>query len=148
MRIWPSLTALLALALLSACDRPSSEDSLEGQVKAAMAGLPYEYQLQPKARNKDYVTFNVVNPRHELKVTFAYGLPGKGGGCPPLPELPPHRRGAKPDVAMGPKPLICLEDDAWRRGSDYRESIVRGRMSSDVAKALCKEVYGYWTCFI
>jgi hypothetical protein len=148
MRIWSLLAALLFLLALNACARSASESSLEEDVKGAMADLPYQYQLLPKLRTKDYVTFNVVNPRQKLEVTFTYGLPGKGGGCPSFPELPPHRKGAKPAVAAGAEPLICLEDDAWRRGNSYREAIVRGRISGDVALALCEEVYGEWTCFI
>lgn len=148
MRTWLLLSALIALMGLSACDRSATKASLQEQVKAAMAELPYQYQLLPKLETEDYVTFIVVNPRQKLEVTFAYGRPGKGGSCPPFPELPPHRKGEKTAVAAGPEPLICLEDDAWRRGNDYRESIIRGNILGDVAKALCEEVYDYWTCFV
>ncbi len=148
MRIYVSFIAVLALVGFSACNQPVSTSSLEQQVNSAMAGLPYQYRLLSKLDSKEYVTFVVLNPRQKLGVTFAYGLPGKGGDCPPVPELPPHRKGAKPDVAAGPEPLICLADDSWRRGDNYRESIIRGRMSSDVATALCHEVYDQLRCFI
>jgi len=121
---------------------------IEQDLDEAMADLPYDYQLLPEFRSNGYVVFNVVNPRQKLEVTFAYRLPAKGGGCPPFPELPPHRKGQKPAAAEGQEPLICLEDDSWRRGNDYRESIVRGNISGNVAQALCEEVHGYWTCFI
>jgi hypothetical protein len=142
------VVAVLALTTLSACDRPPTEGLLQEQVKTAMAELPYQYRLLPKRSTEDYATFIVVNPRQNLGVTFAYGLPAKGGGCSPFPQLPPHRKGDKPAVAAGPEPLICLEDDGWRRGDDYRESIVRGRIVGDVALALCEEVHDEWTCFV
>jgi hypothetical protein len=143
-----SLAALFAFAALSACGG-SSSDSLKDQVDAAMGELPYRYELLPKLETKDYVTFTVVNPRQDLEVTFAYGLPGKGGGCPPFPKLPvSHRTGSKPAVAAGPEPLICLEDDAWRASDGDREKIVRKRISGDVAVALCKEAHDELGCFI
>jgi hypothetical protein len=114
-----------------------------------MANLPYDYELLPELKTKYYTAFTVINPRQDLEVTFVYGLPGKKKRCPPFPELPtPHRKGLKPAVAAGPEPLICLEDDAWRRGNDSREAVVRGRIVDAVAQALCEEVYDEWTCFI
>lgn len=148
MRIYLILAALMALAALSACENSASKGEVEEQVESAMEGLPYKYRLLSTVKAEHYVTFAVVNPRQKLEVTFAYGLPAENGGCLPFPELPPHRKSPKPAVAAGPEPLICLEDDSWRRGSGNRESVVRRRIVGDVAKALCEEAHDELACFI
>jgi len=148
MRAYSVVVTLLVVMALGACNMPGSKKSLEGHVSAAMDELPYHYRLLPNRRTKNYVVLNVVNPRQKLEVTFVFGLPRKDGGCPPIPTLPPPPKGEKPAVAAGPEPLICLENDALRRGDDYRERVVRGKILDRVALALCEEVHGHWPCFI
>lgn len=149
MRRYPPAAVFLAVATLYGCGAGSSNSSLTQNVRDAMASVPYQYRIDERSGAHSYVMFTAINSRQNLAVNFVYGLPNATGVCPVFPELPiPHRRGSKPAVAAEPESLICLEDDAWRRTDRYREAIVRRRILSEVAKALCEEVHSAGVCFL
>lgn len=108
-----------------------------------MEGLPYEYRMLPRLKTDDYVVFHVSNPRQDLGINVAFGLPNRKNRCQEPPQLPaPHRSSSRAFSGAAGHPLICIQDDGWRVGDSPRESVLRAQMGGQsLAMALCEEVY-------
>jgi hypothetical protein len=134
------LTAFLVT--LCACGESSGANSLNGYVREAMAGLPYEYRMIPELRTEHYVVFKMVNPRKEVDVNVAFGLPSRKNTCAKPPNLPArHRKGFRPFFGAAGAPIICLATDSWRPFDSREEGAIRTRMALLVPSALCNAVY-------
>lgn len=130
--------------LLGSCggmDKSQSSE-LESVVADAMENLPYDYEMLPELSTSGYVVFRLVNPRQDIGVNVAFGLPTSNNRCSKPPLREPGRKTARGFVGAASQPLICIATDGWRDGGSREEQLVRFKMSGEtLAVALCNEVY-------
>lgn len=144
------LIVIVAAALLAlvGCGGGRDGDSRAEYVRGAMAELPYQYRLSARLSTDDYLVFRTTNPRKDVDVDMAFGLPSKTHGCPKLPEaLAKRRYELRPFVGASAGPLICLAVKSVQPVDDEEDAIVVVNMANRTAVTLCEQAHGGWACF-